>query len=155
MPTIIRDRSAVRGAQIEDLNHTYGQLSNDAGFKGFKSRAAAEVQVEMLLSKINPFQEGTMSHKLHEEISDQKPIEPRSESSEARKRVVVQRVMATFTGESKPQTGSLRNQILLFIQQCENHTCTAKELQEQFKQPIRGHLQKLIEKHHLVTIEEA
>lgn len=186
MPTIIRDREAVRSASLDDLNHTYRELKGEPGFKGFTTRAAAEVQVGMaimaaqdaaghagvpkgtqppvltateLAAKTNPYKEGTLSHKLHEEIAAQQPITPRPKAedkppAERSKRVVIKRVMATFMGESKPQAGSIRNQVLTHIQQAENHTCTVEELEAHFQQPVRGYLQKLIEKNHLVIIED-
>ena len=182
MPTLIRDRDAVRGALMEDLNHTYRQLKADPSFKGFANRAAAEVQVSMAimaaedaaghagvpkgvrpkaltpkeLQSANPYKEGTMSHALHEAINQQDPIEPRAKKSEnpAATRHVIKRVRATFMGESKPQSGSIPNQVLLNILQAENHTCTVEELEAHFQQPVRGFLQKLIEKNHLVVIED-
>lgn len=186
MPTIIRDRAAVSAASLDDLNHTYRELKGEPGFKGFTTRAAAEVQVGMaimsaqdragragvpkgstppvltageLAAKTNPYKEGTLSHRLHEEIEKQQPITPRPKAedkppAERSKRLVIKRVMATFMGESKPQAGSIRNQVLNHIQQAPNHTCTVAELEEHFKQPVRGYLQKLIEKNHLVTIED-
>lgn len=185
MPKIIRDRSAVAGATLEDLNHTYRELKGQPGFKGFTNRAAAEVQVGMAIMaaqdaaghagvpkgvKIqnlqpltaqeaanNPYKEGTMSHKLHAAIQQQQPIEPRPKASPttpAPKRTVINRVMATLAGDSKPQVGSVRNQVLIFIQQSENHCCTVAELEAHFQRPVRGYLQKLIEKNHLVVIED-
>ena len=186
MPTIIRDRAALSTASLDDLNHTYRALKGDPGFKGFSTRAAAEVQVGMaimsaqdaaghagipkgsqppvltaaeLAAKTNPYKEGTLSHKLHEEIATQQPIVPRPKAedkpvSERSKRLVINRVMATLAGDSKPQTGSVRNQVLIYIQQCENHTCTVADLEAHFQHPVRGYLQKLIEKNHLVIIED-
>jgi len=186
MPNIIRDRSAVSSASLDDLNHTYRELKGEPNFKGFATRAAAEVQVGMaimsaqdaaghagvpkgtkppvltaqeLATKTNPYKEGTLSHKLHEEISGQQPIDPRPKAAEKpaterAKRLVIKRVMATLAGDSKPQVGSVRNQVLIFIQQCENHTCTVEELEAHFQRPVRGYLQKLIEKNHLVIIED-
>ncbi len=186
MPTIIRDRDAVRGASLEDLNHTYRELKGEPDHPGFTQRAAAEVQVSMaimaaqdaaghagvpkgsqppvltaqeLAAKTNPYKEGTLSHALKEAIDKQTPIAPRPKAAEKpvadrAKRLVIKRVMATLDGESKPQAGSIRNQVLAFIQQAENHTCTVEELEAHFKQPVRGYLQKLIEKKHLVTIED-
>ena len=179
MPTIIRDRDAIRGASMDDLNHTFRELKGDPGFKGFASRAAAEVQVQMAimaaadavghagvpkgvrpqpltpneLAHTNPYKEGTMSHKLHEEITAQQPITPRAKKrAEPRPRIT--RVMATGLGESKPQTGSLRNQILVWIAARPNGMASVEELEEHFKCPVRGHLQKLIEKKHLVALDE-
>lgn len=186
MPTIIRDRAAISTASLDDLNHTYRALKGDPGFRGFTTRAAAEVQVNMaimaaqdaaghagvpkgteppvltaaeLAGKTNPYKEGTLSHRLHDEIEKQQPITPRPKAedkppAERSKRLVIHRVMATFMGESKPQAGSIRNQVLLYIQAAENHTCTVAELEEHFQQPVRGYLQKLIEKNHLVILED-
>lgn len=186
MATILRDRAALSTASLDDLNHTYRALKGDPGFKGFTTRAAAEVQVGMaimaaqdaaghagvpkgtqppvltaaeLAAKTNPYKEGTLSHRLHEEIAQQQPITPRPKAedkppAERSKRLVIHRVMATFMGESKPQAGSIRNQVLLYIQAAENHTCTVAELEEHFKTPVRGYLQKLIEKNHLVILED-
>ena len=186
MPTIIRDREAIRGASLEDLNHTYRELKGEPDFKGFTARAAAEVQVGMaimaaqdaaghagvpkgtqppvlttkeLAAKTNPYKEGTLSHKLHEEIAAQQPITPRPKAAEKpaaerSKRVVIKRVMATGTGDSKPQAGSVRNQILLHIQTLPNGVATVEELEAHFNHPVRGYLQKLIEKNHLVILED-
>ena len=186
MPTIIRDREAVRGASLEDLNHTYRELKGEPDFKGFTARAAAEVQVSMaimaaqdaaghagvpkgtqppvltaneLAAKTNPYKEGTLSHKLHDEIAAQQPITPRPKAedkppAERSKRVVIKRVMATFMGESKPQAGSIRNQILTHIQSLPDGVATVEELEAHFNHPVRGYLQKLIEKNHLVILED-
>lgn len=185
MPTIIRDREAVRTASLDDLNHTYRELRGEPGFKGFSNRAAAEVQVQMAIMAAedvvghagvppgtrpvaktvrelghNPYKEGTMSHRLHEEITSQQPITPRPKAAEKPaaergKRLVINRVRATFSGESRPQAGSIRNQVLLFVQAAPEHTCTVAALEEHFQQPVRGYLQKLIEKNHLVIVEDA
>ena len=187
MPTIIRDRDAVRSASLEDLNHTYRELKGDPGFKGFTARAAAEVQVGMaimaaqdaaghagvpkgtkqlpvltpteLAAKTNPYKEGTLSHALKEAIDKQQPIAPRPKAAEKppsdrAKRIVIKRVMATGMGESKPQAGSVRNQILLHIQSLPNGMAAVEDLEAHFQRPVRGYLQKLIEKNHLVIIED-
>jgi len=185
MPNIIRDRDAVKGATLEDLNATYRALKNDPGFKGFQSRAAAEVQVGMAImsaqdavgragvpkgvqpvaltpSEIknnNPYKEGTMSHSLHDAVTAQQPIEPRPKVSEQpkgerRKRVIIHKVVATNAGESRPQAGSIRNQVLLYVQNAPNQTCTVAELEEHFQQNVRGYLQKLVEKNHLAIVED-
>jgi hypothetical protein len=184
MPNIIRERDAVRGAPMEDLNHTYRVLKEDPNHPGFGSRAAAEIQVGMAimaaqdavgragvpkgvqpkaltpkeLRNNNPYKEGTMSHALKEAIDQQKPIEPRPKATEkpegTKGRLIIKRVKATFAGESRPQAGSIRNQVLQFVQQAPEHTCTVEELEEHFKQPVRGYLQKLVEKNHLVVVEE-
>lgn len=183
MPTIIRDRSAVKGAAMEDLNATYRALKNEPGFKGFNTRAAAEVQVQMAIMAAenaaghagvpkgitpkaltpqeiktnNPYKEGTLSHELHNAVKAQQPIEPRPKASEDKERaprILINRVRATFAGTSRPQPGSVRGQILTWIQEQPNNTATVEALEAHFNQPVRGYLQKLIEKSHLVVIQE-
>lgn len=186
MPTIIRDRNAVRGASLDDLNHTYRELKGEPGFKGFSNRAAAEVQVGMaimaaqdaaghagvpkgaaapvltaaeLANKGNPYKEGTLSHRLHDEIAAQQPIVPRPKAAEKptterSKRVVINRVRATNSGASRPQSTSVRNQVLVYIQSLPGGEATVQELERHFNHPVRGYLQKLIEKNHLTIVEE-
>lgn len=183
MSNIIRDRDAVRGATMEDLNATYRALKGEPSFKGFASRAAAEVQVNMAIMAAqdavgragvpkgvtpaaltpdeiktnNPYKEGTMSHELHKAVAAQTPIEPRpkaSEGAEKRQRVIIKKVRATFAGTSRPQADSIRNQVLLYVQNAPDKTCTVAELEEFFQQNVRGYLQKLVEKNHLAIVEE-
>jgi hypothetical protein len=184
MPNIIRERNAVRGAPMEDLNYTYRVLKEEPNHPGFGSRAAAEIQVGMAIMAAqdavgragvpkgvqpvaltpaeirnnNPYKEGTMSHALKEAIDQQKPIEPRPKAAEkpegAKGRLIIKRVKATFAGESRPQAGSVRSQVLQFVQNAPDNTCTVEALEEHFKQPVRGYLQKLVEKNHLAVVEE-
>lgn len=184
MPTIIRDRNAVFTASLEDLNHTYRELRGEPSHPGFKDRAAAQVQVQMAIMAAedvvahagvpagtepvaktvaelghNPYAEGTLSHRLHEEIAQQKPITPRPKKADApqsaaSKRVTIRAVRATFAGTSRPQSGSIRNAVLEFVQKAADHTATVEALEQHFQQPVRGYLQKLIEKNHLTIVEE-
>ena len=185
MPTIIRDRSAVKGAAMEDLNHTYRALKSEPSFKGFQSRAAAEVQVGMAIMAAqdavgragvpkgvtpqaltpreiktnNPYKEGTLSHELHKAVSGQQPIEPRpkaadKETKERQPRLLIHKVRATFEGTSRPQAGSVRGQILAWIQEQPDNTATVEALEDHFNQPVRGYLQKLIEKNHLAIVQD-
>lgn len=180
MPEIIRTRDAVRGASMEDLNYTYRALRDDPAFTGFTSRAAAEVQVQMAimaaedavghagvpkgvrphaltaaeLEEDNPYRPGTMSHALRTAINQQTPIEPRVVTPEKPKRFVIRRVTATFNGESKPHTDSVRAQVLAFVQNAPNSTATIEEVEAHFQQPVRGYLQKLVEKKHLVVVND-
>lgn len=185
MPNIIRNRDAVRGAAMEDLNATYRALKGEPSFKGFSTRTAAEVQVSMAImaaedaaghagvpkgvtpqaltpSEIktnNPYKEGTLSHELHKAVTGQQPIEPRpkaaeKDAKERQPRVLIHKVRATFEGTSRPQAGSLRGQILTWIQEQPEHTVTVAALEEHFNQPVRGYLQKLIEKNHLLIVQD-
>lgn len=186
MPTIIRDRNAVFQASLEDLNHTYRELRGEPTHPGFKDRSAAQVQVQMAIMAAedvvahkgvapgahpvaqtvaelgrNPYVEGTISHRLHAEIAQQKPIAPRPKKADApqdapaNKRVTIRAVRATFAGTSRPQAGSVRNSVLEFVQKAADHTATVAALEEHFQQPVRGYLQKLIEKNHLTIVEDA
>lgn len=185
MPTIIRDRNAVLHASLEDLNHTYRELRGEPAHPGFKDRAAAQVQVQMAIMAAeqvvahagvpvgsepvaktvaelghNPYKEGTISHRLHDEIAAQAPIARRPKKAEApadpaNKRVVIRAVRATFAGTSRPQAGSVRRAVLDYVQKAPNATATVEALEEHFQQPVRGYLQKLIEKNHLTIVEDA
>lgn len=186
MPTIIRDRFAVSVAHMDDLNHTYRELKGEPDFKGFTSRAAAEVQVQMAIMAAqdaaghlgvpkrskptattaqelaaaaeskNPYKEGTMSHKLHKAIQQQTPITPRAEKKDDQpvaRRVKIQRVRYVPGGTSRPQAGSLRNEVLQYCAE-KKGVVAVEELEAHFNIPVRGYLQKLIEKGHLVIIED-
>jgi hypothetical protein len=100
----------------------------------------------------NPYKEGTMSHALQEAINKQAPIAPREKGVE--KRITIKKVRATFEGTSKPQSASIRAAVLKFIQDAPEHTTTVEALEEHFKQPVRGFLQKLLEKDHIVVVAE-
>jgi hypothetical protein len=168
---------------MEDLNHTYRALKGEPNHPGFGSRTAAEIQVSMAimaaqdavghagvpkgvepkaltpdeLKNNNPYKEGTMSHALKEAVDKQQPIEPRPKASKpegGKGRLIIKRVKATFAGESRPQAGSIRNQVLQFVQNAPDNTCTVEELETFFNQPVRGYLQKLVEKNHLVVLED-
>lgn len=182
MPNIIREKSAVASASLEDLNHTYRELRGEPDFEGFASEAEARVQVQMAIMAsqdavghmgvkpnqkpqaktvaelgFNPFKEGTLSHKLHAETAQQAPIQPRPTKAEKPKgehktKPAISVVKATGKGESKVQQNSMRANILTFIQNSPKATCTVAALEEKFKQPVRGYLQKLIEKKHLVVV---
>jgi len=100
----------------------------------------------------NPYKEGTMSHALQEAINKQTPIAPREKGTQ--KRIVLNKVRATFEGTSKPQTLSTRAIVLKFIQDAPDHTVSVDALEEHFGQPVRGFLQKLLEKNHIVAVVE-
>ena len=65
-------------------------------------------------------------------------------------------VIATNAGTSKPQAGSIRNNVLLRIQAAPGGAVSVADLDAHFAQPTRGFLQKLIEKDHLrvITLDE-
>ena len=180
MPTIVRDKAAVLSASMEDLNHTFRELRGEPDHPGFSNRSAAEVQVQMAIMAAqdatghagvppnthpraktvselgyNPYKPGTISHRLHAEVARQQPIAPReTASATAAPRVKIVAVRATFAGTSSPQPSSVRHSVLKFIQSAPEHTATVAALEEHFQQPVRGYLQKLIEKNHLIIVQE-
>ena len=105
---------------------------------------------------VNPFKPGTMAHQLWVATRAMSRIEPRPRrqpSETPRKKVVAVRL--TGRGESNPQRASKRREILDWLRTREGGTATVAELEAQFKPPVRGHLQKLIEKKHLEAVEES
>ncbi len=182
MPNIIRDRSAVSSASMDDLNHTFRELKGQPDFQGLSTRSAAEGHIDMaimaaqnaaghvgvpkgqqpqaltaseLAAAKNPYKEGTMSHSLYEAVNQQQPITPRAEKKEVARRIKIDRVRFVPSGQSRPQAGSLRNQVLQFVAAAPGRTASVAELEEHFKVPVRGYLQKLIEKGHLAIVEVA
>lgn len=98
----------------------------------------------------NPFKPGTLAHQLWVATQAMKRIEPRPKrqpSSEPRKKILA--VRATGKGDSNPQKASRRRAILDWIRAQPDQHCTIEVLEAQFQQPVRGHVQKLIEKKHL------
>lgn len=96
------------------------------------------------------FQPGTLAHHLWIATQAMKPIEPRPKrqpSSEPRKKILA--VRATGKGDSHPQKASRRRAILDWIRAQPDQRCTIEALEAQFQQPVRGHVQKLIERKHL------
>lgn len=184
MPNIIRDRAALAGASLEDLNATYRALRGTPDHPGFNSRAAAEVQVGMaimaaqdaaghrgvpaghkppvltaeeLAAAPNPYAPGSISHRLHEAIAAQQPIQPRPKVADkkdpsAPKRHRVTHVRAVEGGTSAPRAGSDRNKVLQAIRSAPDQTASLDALREQLGLDPRGYVQKLIEKGHLVAI---
>jgi hypothetical protein len=107
----------------------------------------------------NPYAEGTMSHRLHEEVTAQAPIQPRPKKEDLppeqrSARVVIERVRFTGEGTSRVQAGSVRGTVLKFIQDAPGGTCSVAALEEHFQQPVRGYLQKLLEKNHIAVVTE-
>ena len=112
-------------------------------------------QKDLVCGDVNPFQVGTLAHGLWTASRNCKPIEPPPKVPRAKPgaKAAFTAVRATFAGKSKPQEGSIRNSVLHAIQAAPNRTITVAALEAQFEQPVRGFLQKLIEKEHIVTID--
>lgn len=103
----------------------------------------------------NPFQPGTLSHGLWVATRAMRPIAPRpkrSVSTTPRKKVVAVRL--TSQGESSPQKASKRRAILDWIRETAGDApVTIVALEEHFNEAMRGHVQKLIEKQHLESVQ--
>jgi hypothetical protein len=181
---ILRTQNEVETATMEEMVHTFNAMRGEAR-ESFPSIEVARTQTRMAILSaqheagkagvpkgatpvaktvaelgFNPYQPGTLSHRLHSEIMDQTPIDPRPKKAELPKeeranvkRLIITAVRATHAGKSRPQAGSTRAQVLKFIQDSPESTCTVAALEEHFKLPVRGFLQKLLEKEHIVVIE--
>lgn len=183
MPRLLRTQAEVTDASMDDLVHTWNELRGESR-SDFPSITVARTQVRMAILSaenesgkagvapgakpfaktvkelgFNPYKEGTMSHELYEAVHSQAPITPRPKKAELpaeqqRQRLVINKVRATFAGTSRPQAGSTRAAVLKFIQEAKDHVTTVQALEEHFKQPCRGYLQKLLEKNHITLVEE-
>lgn len=180
---VIRNQSEVDSATHADLVHTWNELRGES-IVAFPSLAIARTQVRMAILAAeneagkagvpkgtapvaktvaelgrNPYAEGTMSHALHEEIARQAPIAPRPKKAELppeqqAPRVTLDRVRATNAGTSRVQEGSVRGAVLRAVRAAPGGVITVLALEELLKQPVRGHLQKLIEKGHVEPVQE-
>lgn len=178
---IIRSRDQVYSAPIEVLTASYRELRGEPEHPGFGNIDAARVAVSNAILAAedvvahagvprgvapvaktvrelgyNPYAPGTMSHELYSKIAEQQPIERRApaDAAAAPGRVTIQRVRATGAGTSKVQPGSVRAAVLARVQASPRQTATVAELEKHFGHPVRGYLQKLIEKQHLVIVQE-
>lgn len=104
------------------------------------------------------FAEGTLGAELTQEAAAAAPITPRPKADpkaprSARK--VMFAVQATFAGTSTPQAGSVRNNVLVHIQAAKNNAITIEALDKHFECDTRGYVNKLLEKDHLVLMDES
>jgi hypothetical protein len=180
MSTIIREVSAIQGASLETLNATYRALRGEPDHPGFDALDAARPAVTMAILSAqnaaaargipvgtrpaaatpeelrpNPYAPGSISHRLHEAVHAQQPIAPRPAGAPAPARVTLHCVRATGTGTSRLQAASIRAAVLARIAAAPDATATVEALEEHFRHPVRGHLQKLLEKGHIVAVEVA
>lgn len=104
---------------------------------------------------VNPFKPGTLSHGLWVATRAMRPIAPRPKrqpSAAPRKKVVAVRL--TGRGESKPQKASKRRAILDWIRETSgDEPVTIEAMERHFNEGVRGHVQKLIEMHHLESVQ--
>ena len=111
---------------------------------------------ESLDPEVN-FPPGSMGDQLLKAAAAAKPIVPRPKKepkAPAQPRSSIYAVQATFAGTSKPQAGSVRNNVLLYIQNAKNNAATIEAMDKHFQHDSRGYVNKLIEKDHLVTLTE-
>lgn len=104
------------------------------------------------------FKEGSLGAALTEQAASTSPIQPRPKadpSSPKVQRKPMFAVQATFNGTSSPREGSVRNSVLLFIQEQPKSAATMVALDAKFDQDTRGYVNKLLEKNHLVLLDEA
>jgi len=111
---------------------------------------------------VNPFPPATLAHQLWVASRAATKIEPRPRAvaprdPDAPKRSAVVAVRATFAGRTKPQAGSIRNNVLLYVQGRPSKCATVEEIAAHIDESPRGYVQKLIETGHFVaiTVEEA
>lgn len=107
-----------------------------------------------LEEEINPFKPGTLAHGLWVATRAMRPAQPRPKRSPAatpRKKIVA--VRCVEGGESNPQKASKRRAILDWIAEQPDSTVTVAALEQHFNEPVRGHVQKLIEKKHLEVVQ--
>ena len=103
------------------------------------------------------FKPGTLAYDLDKATKAMAPIPKRAKkepSSPPKPRNSIFAVQATFAGISKPQAGSVRNNVLLHIQNAKNNAATISELDQHFDTDSRGYVNKLLEKQHLVLLTE-
>lgn len=104
--------------------------------------------------EINPFKPGTLAHGLWVATRAMRPAQPRpkrSPTATPRKKIVA--VRCGKGGESNPQKASKRRAILDWIAEQHDGTATIAALEAHFNEPVRGHVQKLIEKKHLEVVQ--
>jgi hypothetical protein len=100
----------------------------------------------------NPYKPGTLTHALHEACAATEPIAPLAAQTVRPKRITIQRIRATGTGQSKPQAASARRAVLDWIAAQPEASATVADLEAHFAAPCRGHVQKLVEKGHLEVL---
>lgn len=100
---------------------------------------------------------GSLGDRIMKASKAMEPIQPRAKKdpkAPSKPRQSIYAVQATFTGTSKPQAGSTRNNVLQHIQNAKNSAATVEELDAHFDQDCRGYVNKLLEKDHLVLLTE-
>lgn len=178
--SIVRSRAQVASASLETLNASFRALRGDPDHPGFTSIDAARTAVQNAIMAAedvvahaglprgaapvaktvgelgyNPYAPGTMSYDLYAAVAARQPIQRRAPAAGAPAgRMTICCVRATGAGSSKVQSGSVRAAVLARVQASPNATATVAELEQHFGHPVRGYLQKLIEKNHLVIAQE-
>lgn len=98
----------------------------------------------------NPYKLATLAHALWTACRNAPTIEPRAPRSSPAPRTRIESVRATGRGESHPQKTSRRRAVLDWIVAQPDGVATIAALEAAFPgEPVRGHVQKLIDKNHL------
>lgn len=148
-------RCAALAEELQAEKFTDQQIA-DAITQG--TRLDHDAEGEVVVSKPErKYPEGSLSAQLAATVNTQQPIAPRPKkeaSTTAAPRLIINCVKATFAGTSKCQAGSIRSAVLKAVQDAEEHTITVAALDKHFGHSTRGYLQKLLEKNHLVVVEQ-
>lgn len=112
-----------------------------------------DLQDDEMLQKLQP---GSLLHQIYISAQSKKPIErapKRVSSGVQRKKIVAVRIPQGSQPLSKLQAHSMRAKIMAYLQTAPDKTATVELLELHFECPVRGHLQKLLEKNHVETVE--
>jgi hypothetical protein len=105
-------------------------------------------------NEIARFQPGSLAAQLFAAQEAASKIEPRPKKEPSgEKRAKIAKVKATHAGKSKPQAGSLRCAVLNWIHAQPEGIADVDAMEKALGYPVRGHVQKLIEKDHLTVHE--
>jgi hypothetical protein len=119
--------------------------------------AAKGIPTPPALDEEDPkFEPGSLADQLNKAAAAAKPIAPREKAERkpgAPAKQSIYAVQATFKGTSKPQAGSVRNNILVHIQNADRSAITIEALDKHFELNSRGYVQKLLEKDHLIILD--
>ena len=111
-------------------------------------------------SNENPFTPGSMAHQLwvatkslDANTAPRQKRAPKAKSETPTKRNAALSVKATFAGTSKIQANSKRAAVLKHIQVAPEATVSLADLDAAFGEPTRGYVHKLMQMHHLISVD--
>lgn len=114
-----------------------------------------DLKDDAMLNKLEP---GSLLHQIYISAHAKQPIEKlpkrvKDSPSTQRKRIEAVRIPEGAQVLSKLQPNSMRAKIMEFIRAQPDKSATVEMLELKFECPVRGFLQKLLEKNHLETVE--